>query len=81
MMSLIATCFIGLFGFYLVKGSIARDRETGVGQILATTPLTRPLYLIGKALSNFAVLMSMVLVLIVAALVIQLLRGESTVTT
>ncbi len=78
MMSLIATFFIGWFGFYLVKGSIARDRETGVGQILATTPLTRPLYLIGKGLSNFAVLMSMVLVLIVAALVIQLLRGEST---
>ena len=78
MMALIGTFFIGWFGFYIVKGSIARDRETGVGQILATTPLTRPLYLIGKWLSNFAVLMSMVLVLIVAALVIQLLRGENT---
>ncbi len=40
MMSLIATFFIGWFGFYLVKGSVARDRETGVGQIIATTPLT-----------------------------------------
>ena len=46
MMSLIATFFIGWFGFYLVKGSVARDRETGVGQIMATTPLTRPLYTI-----------------------------------
>lgn len=31
MMSLNATFFIGAFGFYLVKGSVSRDRETGVG--------------------------------------------------
>ena len=78
MMSLIATFFIGWFGFYLVKGSVARDRETGVGQIMATTPLTRPLYLIGKWLSNFAVLMAMVTVLALAAIVIQFLQGENT---
>ena len=78
MMSLIATFFIGWFGFYLVKGSVARDRETGVGQIMATTPLTRPLYLIGKWLSNFAVLMSMVAVLALAGMVIQLMQGENT---
>ncbi len=78
MMSLIAAFFLGWFGFYLVKGSVARDRETGVGQIMATTPLTRPLYLIGKLLSNFAVLMAMVVVLALAGLVIQFLQGEST---
>jgi len=78
MMSLIAAFFLGWFGFYLVKGSVARDRETGVGQIMATTPLTRPLYLIGKLLSNFAVLMAMVVVLALVGLVIQFLQGEST---
>ena len=78
MMSLIAAFFLGWFGFYLVKGSVARDRETGVGQIMATTPLTRPLYLVGKLFSNFAVLMAMVVVLALAGLVIQFLQGEST---
>ncbi len=78
MMSLIATFFLGWFGFYLVKGSVTRDRETGVGQIMATTPLTRPLYTIGKWISNFAVLMAMVAVLALAGIVIQLLQGEST---
>jgi len=78
MMSLIATFFIGWFGFFLVKGSVARDRETGVGQIMATTPLTRPLYLIGKWLSNFAVLMAMVTILALAAIVIQFMQGENT---
>ena len=78
MMSLIGTFFIGWFGFYMVKGSVARDRETGVGQIMATTPLTRPLYLIGKWLSNFLVLMAMVAVLALAGIAIQLLQGENT---
>ncbi len=78
MMSLIGTFFIGWFGFYMVKGSVARDRETGVGQIMATTPLTRPLYLIGKWLSNFLVLMAMVAVLALAGIVIQILQGENT---
>lgn len=77
MMSLIATFFLGWFGFYLVKGSVARDRETGVGQIMATTPLTRPLYLLGKWLSNFAVLAAMLVVLVLAGLVIQFMQGES----
>jgi len=78
MMSLIATFFIGWFGFYLVKGSVARDKETGVGQIMATTPMTRPLYMLGKWFSNFAVLMAMIATLALAGLVIQFLQGENT---
>lgn len=77
MMASIASFFLGWFGFYLVKGSIARDRETGVGQIMASTPLTRPLYALGKWLSNFTVLVAMVVVLSITTLVIQLLAGEN----
>src|SRR5512141_1551651 len=77
MMSIIATFFIGWFGFYLVKGSVARDRETGVGQIMATTPMSRPAYMLGKWISNFAVLMAMVLILMIIGLIIQLISGES----
>jgi hypothetical protein len=77
MMAIIGSFFLGWFGFYLVKGSVGRDRETGVGQIMATTPLTRPLYTFGKWLSNFAVLISMVAILAVAGVVIQYITGES----
>ena len=77
MMAIIASFFLGWFGFYLIKGSVARDHETGVGQIMATTPLTRPLYSLGKWLSNFAVLLSMVMVLAVAGIPIQYFTGES----
>jgi ABC-type transport system involved in multi-copper enzyme maturation permease subunit len=78
MLAIIASFFLGWFGFYLVKGSVARDRETGVGQIMATTPLTRPLYTLGKWLSNFAVLIAMMVILAIAGIAIQFLAGEST---
>lgn len=77
MLAIIASFMLGWFGFYLVKGSVARDHETGVGQIMAATPLTRPLYTIGKWLSNFAMFIAMLVVLIVAAFAIQALAGES----
>ena len=74
--ALTTTIFLSFFGFYLVKNAVERDRWTGVGQIIATTPLSKPLYTLGKALSNCAVLAVMVGILGVAALVMQLIRGE-----
>jgi len=77
MMSLIASVFLGWFGFYVVNNSIARDRETRVGQIIATTTMTRLLYAVGKWISNFVVLTTMVMILMFAGIVIQFLQGES----
>jgi len=67
---------LSLAGFYLVKNSIDRDLTTGVGQILAATPVTTRLYTFGKALSNLAVLTVMVAVISIAAGVMQLARHE-----
>ncbi len=75
-MGLVATVFITLTGFYVVKNSIQRDRQTRVGQILATTPISKSFYTLAKALSNFAVLAVMVLVLALGAVVIQLSHHE-----
>lgn len=77
-MTFFASFFLGIFGFYLVKDSIARDRETGVGQIMAATPMTKPIYLWGKWLSNLALLMTMVGILALAGIGIQYIAGEST---
>jgi len=76
MVSLVATTFISLVGFYIVKNAVDRDRQTRVGEILAGTPLTKVPYLLGKFLSNFAVLVSMVAVLALAAVAMQLLAAE-----
>lgn len=79
MMALVANFFLGWFGFYLIKNSVSRDYETGVGQIIATTPLSRPVYILGKWLSNFVVLALMVGILALAGLALQLIQREDPV--
>jgi len=74
--AMLTAVFLSLAGFYLVKNALDRDLQTRVGQILATTPLTKPAYTLGKALSNFALLAVMVAVMAVAAGAMQLVRGE-----
>jgi ABC-2 family transporter protein len=74
---LVTNSFLGLFGFYLVSDCIERDIRTGVGQIIATTPVRRATYLIGKWISNFAVLSMLELIMALAAAVMVLLKGDA----
>ncbi|MEY2562810.1 MAG: hypothetical protein QOH88_1003 [Verrucomicrobiota bacterium] len=76
LMALLISPWLSLAGFYLVKNAVARDIQTGVGQILAATTLTKAHYTVGKAISNFAVLAVMVAVMGVAAVAMQLVRQE-----
>ena len=68
--------FFLLFAFYFLKGVIERDMRTGVGQIIATTPITRSVYTLGKWLSNVAVITAMVAMIIAASVALQFIRGE-----
>jgi hypothetical protein len=76
LLSLVGSTFLSLAGFYFVKNTIQRDRETLVGQILASTPLSKSQYVFSKVLSNFAVLSSMIAILALSAVAVQFLRGE-----
>lgn len=77
MVSLPTAVVYALAGFYIVKNSITRDMETGVGQIVATTPLSKLHYIFGKYISNFLVLAFGVTVIFFSALAMQFIRGES----
>jgi ABC-type transport system involved in multi-copper enzyme maturation permease subunit len=77
MIVMVTNLFLGLFGFYLVSDCIKRDIRTGVGQIIATTPVSRAAYLMGKWISNFVVLAVLVLILALAAVVMVLLQSET----
>lgn len=79
LVAIVTSCYVSLVGFYVVKNSVDRDRSTGVGQILAATPLAKSAYAFGKLLSNFAVLASMVAMLALGALAMQFLVGEDRV--
>ena len=61
----------------MVNNSLKRDVDTGLGQIIATTQISKLGYLTGKLLSNFAVLLSTVLVIAVMTIVMFLIRGET----
>ncbi len=77
MMSTSAVLLLSLFGFFIIKDTINRDTKTGVGQIIATTPISRQVYIIGKWLSNLTVLLTLIFILALAAVIMQLLGGES----
>ena len=76
LMALVSTAFLTLVGFYIVKNAVQRDEHTRVGQILATTPMTKSFYTIGKTVSNFVVLAAMIGVMALAAVVMQWLKAE-----
>lgn len=76
MFGLIAAMHLSFAGFYLVKNAVERDRRTGVGQIIATTPMGKPVYVVGKWLSNLAILVLILSVMTVMAGIMQLIRAE-----
>jgi len=77
LMAMTTSTIVSLAGFYLVKNAVDRDRQTGVGQLLASTRISRLTYLSGKLISNLAVLGSILIVLAFAAVLTQLMGGEA----
>jgi hypothetical protein len=78
MFGMIAALHLPLVGFYLVKNAVERDRRTGVGQIIASTPTSKLIYVTGKWLSNLALLALILFVMTAMAVVMQLVRAEDT---
>ena len=74
--AIMASTFLWIIGFYLVNNGIKRDKETGVGQIIATTSISNFGYLLAKTLSNFCVLLTIVFIIILMALGLYIFRGE-----
>jgi len=72
----VACTWLALFGFYLVKNTVERDNRTRVGQIIAGTPVRKPVYTVGKWLSNLAVLALILAVLTAMAPIMQYVRAE-----
>jgi hypothetical protein len=68
--------FLGLFGFYVVNRAVGLDARTRVGPLVATTPVRRAEYLLGKYLGS-AVLLTVVTVGYLACILgMHLVRGE-----
>lgn len=56
-LAILSGVILAMSGFYLVAGSVRRDRERGIGAILAATPLSKAAYLGGKFTAHLAYLL------------------------
>ncbi len=65
-----------VLGYFLVKNAIELDRRTNVGRVIATTPISKPVYVLGKWLSNLSTLTVILVILNIMAWVMQLIRAE-----
>jgi hypothetical protein len=62
---------LGWLGFFLVNRAVDMDRRSGVGELLAASPISRMHYTLAKWLANFALLGLLVGVLLAASLLLH----------
>lgn len=74
-LTLLTVLFIPLFAFYLVSSGISRDRDSGMGQLLASSPVSNTQYIMAKWFSNLFLSLVIVLVMCITALGFQLIYG------
>ena len=75
-LGLMYSTMLPLFGFYLVRGTLVRDFDTRVWQLLVATPMTRPGYLLAKWTSHMLVFALIMAIGLLIGLAAQLWRGE-----
>lgn len=76
-LGLLYASMVSLAGFYIVRGTLARDFETRVWQLLVATPMTRPGYLLAKWSSHMLVFALLLALGLCVGLAAQWQRGES----
>jgi hypothetical protein len=73
--ALLSGTLLSWLGFYVARGSLTRDREGGVGELLAASPLSRPAYLLSKSVAAALLLVVVVGVLALGAAATAALRA------
>lgn len=67
---------LALIGFYLVRGRIVEDLRSGIGSVIASTPVSNSLFLFSRWLGGVAYMLSLVLVAMCAIMVLHAIRGD-----
>lgn len=75
-LALFYSTMLAWLGFYLVRGTVLRDFDTRVWQLLVATPMTRAGYLVAKWASHMAVFCCVIAVGLGVGVVAQIVRGE-----
>lgn len=75
--SMLASIFVGLFGFYVISNAVRRDIDSRCGYVIASTTMRTSEYIIGKFLGNVVFLSTFMGGYMVASMVMLLVRGEA----
>lgn len=75
--SMLATMFVGLFGFYVISNAVRRDVDSRCGYVIASTTMSTGEYVIGKFLGNVAFLTTFMAGYMAASMAMLLVRGEA----
>jgi len=75
--SMLASIFIGLFGFYVVSNAVRRDVNSRCGYVIASTTMRTGEYIIGKFLGNVVFLTTFIGGYMAASMAMLLVRGEA----
>ncbi len=74
--AIMSSVFLSLFGYFLISGSIKRDLDLRLGQIISATKVKNYTYLFSKTLSNFLVLLTMATVILMMSIILQFIYGN-----
>ncbi len=74
--AVITSVILALTGFYLIRGTVTKDRDLGIRSIMTTQGSGRLSYLFGKYLSNIGVLFVLMIAAMLVAVILQLKFGE-----
>jgi len=72
----LASLLFGLAGFYLVRGRITEDMRSGCGAVIAASPVSNAIFLLGRLLGGVTYLVVLSAAFMAAMLVCHLVRGE-----
>lgn len=76
-LAIMSASTLPLICFYLVKNTINRDRDRGVGELIAATQINKFEYIAGKWFSNLLILVGIALSMLLTAALVQLWHAES----
>lgn len=75
--SIFSSVTLSLFGFFLIEGSIKKDIDTRIGQIIGTTKITNLEIILTKIFTNFLILFTILLTTFLTSIILFLLYGNT----
>ncbi len=74
--AIMSSVFLSLFGFFLINGSLKKDIDTRIGQIVGATRISNAAYIFTKIWSNFIILLVILSMVLIVSIGLFFLYGK-----